>query len=58
MATVTATDRLEVMGLGKKQFEDTLGPLEGILEKERVQREVQLACGGGCFANNVCADWC
>lgn len=43
IATVTANEHLVLMSLGKKQFEETLGPLESILEKERLQREVRLA---------------
>jgi len=38
-ATCTATERCELMGLDKKRFDEVLGSLQDILEKERIQRE-------------------
>ena len=38
-ATVVALERTELMALGKAKFDEALGPLEQILEKERAQRD-------------------
>ena len=38
-AAVEAVERTELMGLDKSKFDAVLGPLEAILQKERLQRE-------------------
>ena len=38
-ATVIALERTELMALGKAKFDEALGPLEDILQKERAERE-------------------